>query len=317
MPNDSEETARVLDNAGGWLKSKDPQSANRFFQALAIRCGNTAIGKAAAKGNWFLDKLYCETTRNMHSPFPAELPAFNSDGPANFDWRRYINRAYHDAEKAFRANVALAHGYELSRFVRGSDDSGTGQMTRYNLASDLLSAANKSGVEIHRARFASTPELLAAFDAWLAAEETALDKLQRFVGKSWQEGSGARVFHAETRMLRHVSLRDDLDNLRIVSIAETALAEAAKDSALPERNKGKIAAIRKKLGSSPERLSAFEDWLASEQGTLEKWRVCSAKARVAGEGDTDKPDNAEKLAAAILARELGQRVVRSLDLQDL
>jgi hypothetical protein len=53
MPNDSGETAHILNTAGGWLKNRDPEAANRFYQALVIRCPNTAPGRQAAARNWF------------------------------------------------------------------------------------------------------------------------------------------------------------------------------------------------------------------------------------------------------------------------
>ncbi len=53
MPNDAEETAAILSEAGGWLKNRDPQAAKVFYQALAIRCGRTELGKAAAERRWF------------------------------------------------------------------------------------------------------------------------------------------------------------------------------------------------------------------------------------------------------------------------
>lgn len=53
LPNDSDETARILQTAGGWLKARDPQAANPFYQALVIRCGGTALGRAAAAAHWF------------------------------------------------------------------------------------------------------------------------------------------------------------------------------------------------------------------------------------------------------------------------
>lgn len=52
-PNDSEETARMLATAGGWLKYRDPEAAKPFYQALVIRCGNTPLGRAAAEVHWF------------------------------------------------------------------------------------------------------------------------------------------------------------------------------------------------------------------------------------------------------------------------
>ncbi|OAM87533.1 hypothetical protein AW736_22500 [Termitidicoccus mucosus] len=53
MPNDSDKTAHILNTAGGWLKNRAPKEANRFYQALVIRCGNTSLGKQAAARNWF------------------------------------------------------------------------------------------------------------------------------------------------------------------------------------------------------------------------------------------------------------------------
>lgn len=53
LPNDDDETAKILATAGGWLKARDPQAAQPFYQALVIRCGNTALGREAAKKRWF------------------------------------------------------------------------------------------------------------------------------------------------------------------------------------------------------------------------------------------------------------------------
>ena len=53
MPDDSEETAKVLCTAGGWLKALDPKAANRFFKALVTRCGETALGREAKRTKWF------------------------------------------------------------------------------------------------------------------------------------------------------------------------------------------------------------------------------------------------------------------------
>lgn len=57
MPNDDDETARVLWTAGQWLAARDPKAAKPFYQALVIRCGNTALGREAAKRRWFPDHL--------------------------------------------------------------------------------------------------------------------------------------------------------------------------------------------------------------------------------------------------------------------
>lgn len=53
MPDQEDETARVLWQAGTWLKARDPQAADRFYKALVRRCGRTALGKAADERRWF------------------------------------------------------------------------------------------------------------------------------------------------------------------------------------------------------------------------------------------------------------------------
>lgn len=53
MPDEREETARVLIEAGGWLRKRDPKAADRFYKALVLRCGTTPQGRAAAALRWF------------------------------------------------------------------------------------------------------------------------------------------------------------------------------------------------------------------------------------------------------------------------
>jgi tetratricopeptide (TPR) repeat protein len=53
MPDNEDQTARVLLEAGSWLKHRDPEAADRFYKALVRRCGNTEIGKFADKLRWF------------------------------------------------------------------------------------------------------------------------------------------------------------------------------------------------------------------------------------------------------------------------
>ena len=55
LPRNSEKAAGIYCKAGGWLKSQDPQAANRFYQALVIRCGNTPLGQEAKQKHWFPD----------------------------------------------------------------------------------------------------------------------------------------------------------------------------------------------------------------------------------------------------------------------
>ena len=53
MPDNTDGTARVLHEAGSWLKDRDPKAADRFYKALVNRCGQTELGKAADHRRWF------------------------------------------------------------------------------------------------------------------------------------------------------------------------------------------------------------------------------------------------------------------------
>ena len=53
MPDNSDETARVLCVAGTWLKHRDPAAADVFYKALVRRCRRTALGQAADHKRWF------------------------------------------------------------------------------------------------------------------------------------------------------------------------------------------------------------------------------------------------------------------------
>ena len=45
LPNNSDETARLLCSAGSWLKNRDPDAADRFYKALVRRCRKTAMAR--------------------------------------------------------------------------------------------------------------------------------------------------------------------------------------------------------------------------------------------------------------------------------
>jgi hypothetical protein len=53
MPDNSQETARVLCIAGSWMKGRDPNEADRFYKELVIRCPKTKLGQEADKLRWF------------------------------------------------------------------------------------------------------------------------------------------------------------------------------------------------------------------------------------------------------------------------
>ena len=53
LPDEWDQTARVLCIAGSWLADKEPKAADRFYKALVRRCGTTKLGKEADKLRWF------------------------------------------------------------------------------------------------------------------------------------------------------------------------------------------------------------------------------------------------------------------------
>jgi tetratricopeptide (TPR) repeat protein len=53
MPDNDAQTAFVLNTAGTWLKGRDDEAADRFYQAIERRCAKTEIGRAAIEIHWF------------------------------------------------------------------------------------------------------------------------------------------------------------------------------------------------------------------------------------------------------------------------
>lgn len=53
LPNETDETARVLGEAGSWLKARDLKNAERFYKALVRRRGTTDLGREAGRLHWF------------------------------------------------------------------------------------------------------------------------------------------------------------------------------------------------------------------------------------------------------------------------
>jgi LysM repeat protein len=53
LPDNNDETARILCIAGTWLKRRDPDTADLFYKALVRRCRQTALGAQADAMRWF------------------------------------------------------------------------------------------------------------------------------------------------------------------------------------------------------------------------------------------------------------------------
>jgi hypothetical protein len=91
MPDNSDETARVLWTAGTWLKNRDPQAADKFYKALARRCRKTALGNQADKMRWFpeLDEngnLIPWSPPKKATETPDEFPVTGVTNSANPDF---------------------------------------------------------------------------------------------------------------------------------------------------------------------------------------------------------------------------------------
>ncbi len=71
MPNNSDDTARLLCTAGGWLKFRDPLAADLFYKTLVRRCRKTAIGAEADRIRWFPD-LDAEGNLELEYDGPTE-----------------------------------------------------------------------------------------------------------------------------------------------------------------------------------------------------------------------------------------------------
>ena len=54
LPDGSEQTAGILNEAGSWIAARDAKAADRFYKALVQRCGKTELGKRAGQVHWFV-----------------------------------------------------------------------------------------------------------------------------------------------------------------------------------------------------------------------------------------------------------------------
>jgi hypothetical protein len=84
LPNDSEETARILCLAGSWLKVLNPETADLLYKALARRCPNTELGAEANRIHWF-PKVDDDGNLVAHVPKPenAAQPVEDLSAQAN------------------------------------------------------------------------------------------------------------------------------------------------------------------------------------------------------------------------------------------
>jgi hypothetical protein len=53
LPDNTDDKARTLCEAGSWIKQRNPQAADRFYKELVRKCRKTAIGRWADYIRWF------------------------------------------------------------------------------------------------------------------------------------------------------------------------------------------------------------------------------------------------------------------------
>jgi hypothetical protein len=56
LPDNSEELADVVNQAGLWVKDRDEKTGNRYYQIIDHRCAKTNIGQADTAKHWFVDQ---------------------------------------------------------------------------------------------------------------------------------------------------------------------------------------------------------------------------------------------------------------------
>jgi hypothetical protein len=78
LPDNSEELADVVNQAGLWVKDRDDKTGNRYYQIIDRRCGKTNIGQADKAKHWFVDQTGPWSTaeeeayRGMHKELEPE-----------------------------------------------------------------------------------------------------------------------------------------------------------------------------------------------------------------------------------------------------
>jgi hypothetical protein len=78
LPDNSEESADVVNQAGLWVKDRDEKTGNRYYQIIDRRCAKTKIGQADMAKHWFIDQpgpwstAEEEAYRTMHKELEPE-----------------------------------------------------------------------------------------------------------------------------------------------------------------------------------------------------------------------------------------------------
>lgn len=95
MPNNSEETARLLCDAGSWIKAQDPDTADIFYKTLVRRCRKTDIGAEADLIHWFptfdeSGELVRTRLETLDLPAPDEINSAESSADYPIPGKHFV-----------------------------------------------------------------------------------------------------------------------------------------------------------------------------------------------------------------------------------
>ena len=81
LPDNSEELADVVNQAGLWVKDRDEKTGNRYYQVIDQRCAKAEIGRADIAEHWFVDQEgpWSKAERESHETFQKQLRPAESD----------------------------------------------------------------------------------------------------------------------------------------------------------------------------------------------------------------------------------------------
>jgi hypothetical protein len=81
LPDNSEELADVVNQAGIWVKDRDEKVGNRYYQVIDHRCPKTKIGQADRAKHWFIDQQgpWSTAQQQAHEAMRKELKMDTSE----------------------------------------------------------------------------------------------------------------------------------------------------------------------------------------------------------------------------------------------
>jgi hypothetical protein len=128
MPDNSDETARMLCIAGTWLKNIDATDADQFYKSLVRRCRKTAIGALADKMRWFpiLDHagniVPWEPAPPIEDTTPVTGPSADGSGTVITGYRYTAARGDALRDIAEAANAAHGLGVTVRDLIKANPE---------------------------------------------------------------------------------------------------------------------------------------------------------------------------------------------------